>query len=381
MAFLLPIVGYLGIRALFWLWKTCVRNRNCDLNIKLIEEINTYNGLSFPLLEGQSSVQCEKQGLRLTLRHRGLTLACENSPFLMPKVHAGIKKGGLFSKAVEVEPFYYHFQGYVSPAEVERALKMVLETDPRQSALQWLGQSVQSQCARILEFLYTYYRGDEEVREAARTCLSRRDSNSLIAARILGRDAIPFLRDLIEKSAHSEPDALATLGSIDDPATCEALLQIVSGPHGHKVLLPNLVQALSGRADDRFIAPLTALTESGFQRTNTGKWIVAEILVEIGTGATTPFLIRCLDRDTPMLPTLVRTLAKCGDFRAVAPLKRLLTSQSSYKLRNEVIAAVFSIQSRLGDVEYGWLTVADTGLERVLTHEVERDTSNLSLAN
>ncbi len=393
------------------------------LTDEMISEINEVNQLTFPKTNEGVTI-CESQDLRLILGASGLSVECISSQFpeivlygpdiqsesydswplhfsgfsayrvrapsrkLLGLINAQlIKKLDSFDQVV-LSPTGYTFHGAGSPRGVALALEValyMLQADPLQITLEQTRDSDPLVRSRALNITFRYYRNRKAARQAARASLKDHDDrNRLQAVRILGREAIPYLRNRIEKSGLHQNGAVAALGDIDCPEVIDFFLELLSGPHVKKILGASLFPALTGRVDQRFSEPLIALLrrldslglsfEWGFEDT------AAKLLGEIGSPEATPVLIGLLQRKSLAFPTLISALGQIGDARAVAPLQRL---GPSLDVKEQLLArkAVYSIQMRLGQVERGWLTMTENDQQGALSLANDDEGGGLKLVD
>lgn len=179
----------------------------------------------------------------------------------------------------------------------------------------------------------------------------------LLAAQQLGAEGVEVLT-AIAADAAAEPElrgeALMTLAE-RAPAHCESLAEAWLHEAGGVLLRAAVAVAARGRFE-RLAPALAGLASTDDAETRRG---IAEALGILADPSTEPALIRLLgDASTPVQCAAARSLGSIGSVLAVEPLMPHTEGLGNAERRQAARAAIGQIQSRLGNVEAGRLSLA-----------------------
>lgn len=256
----------------------------------------------------------------------------------------------------EVDPPPYQLKKVIQHAQALHA-RLALELDVPKALAQNAQKDPNPQVRlKNLEVLYTLDPTHALMVEALHSALKDPDwALRLWAAHKVGRSAVSSLRQVVLKAPDPWPArAVTLLGELGGEGVVEILGEALEEPSTQAAA----AAALEKLATKESIPGLVAL----FRRTSSLdlKRQCVRALGRIGDASANPLLLEALAQaQTPEVQReVIEALARTGDRLCVMPLYHL--GQTGPKdVRLAAQAAMLEIQSRLGPVEEGWLSLAD----------------------
>jgi len=247
----------------------------------------------------------------------------------------------------------------IVPGEIAERLALNATTDPLPSVR-----------IRCLEVLRTSYGRHDATRDAHRAALGAEHPNLRLAgAAFLGEEGLPALRELLlDETGDTDVRQRALRHFLDHAPAGEAvpvLQQLLDAPPAG--MLPAIVRGLGRQAVPELLARTVDTIDRLDDETALDLAVMLETAAEDGAE---PVLLRLLEREADTVrAAAAQALARHGTIRAVEPLLALTRGlRSSGRLKVVAQEAIRQIQSRLGDVEAGRLSlVTPAGEEGALS--------------
>lgn len=193
-----------------------------------------------------------------------------------------------------------------------------------------------------LRILNTSYPVDREISLLLKECLNDKDLEiQFEAARHLQPEGLNFIIKLInDNKLHDRGllvEAIKAFGDFTFKESADLLKELFKN-HNHKTIRVEILKAFKNFSDEKI----------------------------------SPFLVSLLESDDDyIIEEAVGALGTCGDIYAVEKLLHLAEHSINPFFRSMINDSIARIQSRLGDVEKGWLSVS----------EVRKNEGDLSLAD
>jgi len=226
----------------------------------------------------------------------------------------------------------------------------------------------------LLETLLESVKNIDSIRKPLRDLLQDRfDRIRFLAARALGPEGTSTLEKLLEESPGMAREILTSLWRNDDLESKRILFSSLEHPTHAVYAIPLVVR--KGRTDhiEALVKILNSTENQDVARA------AIQGLATIGSTEAGPHLTAFLAQaQDELLEALVAALSKCGQSDAVEPLTALIVTDKR-RWEDRCQRAIEEIQSRLGDVEQGWLSMEATAELEGAVSEPENDGGQLSV--